>query len=47
MNGFVSPKAAFNKDKVLISYASEKNLALGPKMERKEPQRDSKAVKIE
>jgi hypothetical protein len=43
LNGFVSPKAAFNKDKVMISYASEKNLGLGFKTEKK----DSKAVKIE
>lgn len=45
LNGFVSPKAAL-KDKVLISYASEKNISIGVKTEKKESQRDSK-VKIE
>lgn len=43
--GFTSPKAAFNKDKILISYTSQKNLGLGIKNGPKE-QRDSKAVKI-
>jgi hypothetical protein len=35
MNGFVSSKAAFNKEKVLISYQSEKNLGLGFKGDKK------------
>ena len=47
-NGFVSPKAVLNKDKVLLSYTSEKNLASGLRYEKKEtPHRDSKVTRIE
>lgn len=47
-NGFVSPKAVLNKDKVLISYTSEKNLGSGLKYEKKEtPHRESKVTRIE